>query len=279
MEFTQIDGEAPVLEETLETPHAGDDVVSAGDAVVDESGGTGSETDVESPDVVLEESSDLTQDVGIEVTPDGSSSDALVGQDQGDREDPEEETGDIVSDSGSEDGLLSSPAVVLSDEPLAVYLVDEPEVMASAETYSVSGGVYPGTISSTYLDYFSGIVDKLGFNDHYVAFRSGQYEYYLVWGEDLEYDLNQFRGSALQYCRIYRNSGSDGNYYTEFGSDTFYVSPGSGFVYSDLGNFSALTEGGTHLEFTTILFAIGFTVVYNVCHDIFDYIMEHIYRK
>lgn len=285
MEITQIDGQAPVLEETLETLHTGGDVVSAGDAVVDESGGTGSGTDVESSESVLVQSDNIILNNGSEVASEGSSSetlDAFVqggGGNQQEVTEEEEELNVSRETLEQERETSSSPVVVFPEEPMAVYLVEQPEEEVSAETYSVSGGVYPGTISTTYLDYFSGIVDKLGYNEHYVAFRSSQYEYYLVWGEGLEYDLFQFKGSALDYCRIYRNIGSDGNYYVEFGNDTFYVSPGSGFVYSDLGNFASLTEGGTHLEFATILFAIGFTVVYNVCHDIFDYIMEHVYRK
>lgn len=275
MEITQNDGQASVLEETLETPHAGDDVVSVGDAVVDESGGAGSETDVESSESVLGQSDNIIQNDGSEVASEVLAAESV----SDDSSDNEEKTEDIVSNSGSEDAPFSSSTVVFPEQPMAVYLVEEPDLQVSAETYSVSGGVYPGTISTTYLDYFAGIVDKLGYDEHYLAFRSNRYEYYLVWGEGLEYDLSQFKGSALNYCRVYRDDGSDGNYYMEFGTDTFYVSPGSGFVYSDLGNFASLTEGGTHLEFTAILFAIGFTVVYNVCHDIFDYIMEHVYRK
>ena len=64
-----------------------------------------------------------------------------------------------------------------------------------------------------------------------------------------------------------------------FGSDTFDLTPGTGFVYSDLEHFASLTEGGTHLEMLALLFAVGFAVVYSVCHDLFDYVMEHVYRR
>lgn len=145
--------------------------------------------------------------------------------------------------------------------------------------YALTGTAYPGTISSTYLDYFSGIADKLGFNDHYVAYRESQYVYVMAWGDGLAYNGVQFKGSALDYCRINTYTGSGNQPAVTYGKDTVNVSPGTAFVYSDLGSFAALTEGGTRVEFWAVLFAIGFTVVYNVCHDIFDYIMEHVYRR
>ena len=147
------------------------------------------------------------------------------------------------------------------------------------EVYALSGTAYPGTISTIYLDYFSGIVDKLGFNEHYVAYRESQYVYVMAWGEGLEYNGVQFKGSALDYCRINTYTGSGSQPTVSYGKDTVNLSAGTAFVYSDLGNFAALTEGGTRVEFWAVLFAIGFTVVYNVCHDIFDYIMEHVYRR
>lgn len=159
-----------------------------------------------------------------------------------------------------------------------VFLV-EPEVEEDAlSLYSVSGSPYPGTISSTYLDYFAGIAQKLSYREHYIAFRASQYEYYMAWGDGLSYDGYRFRGSALSYCRIYTGSGSSSMTVT-FGSDTFDLTPGTGFVYSDLEHFASLTEGGTHLEMLALLFAVGFAVVYSVCHDLFDYVMEHVYRR
>lgn len=175
------------------------------------------------------------------------------------------------------DALPPSP-VYTEESPLPVLVVEPEDVEEEAFLYSVSGSPYPGTISTGYLDYFAGIAQKLSYKEHYMAFRSGQYEYYMVWGEDLEYDGVRFRGSALSYCRIYTGSGSSSMTVT-YGSDTFYLTPGTGLVYSDLERFALLTEGGTHLESLTLLFAVGFAVVYSVCHDLFDYVMQHVYRK
>lgn len=252
-------------------------------------------------DVVLEEElknpvSDPDVDDGAvsvdpltpEDVPDPSPSDALEDTEEetekGTEEETEEESQEVDEDPEAfeaeeeiESPFSSSAPFVLED-PLPVYLVDAPEEETEIEAYSISGSPYPGTISSTYLDYFEGIADKLSYREHYVAFRSSQYEYLMAWGEGLSYDGYQFKGSALSYCRIYTGSGSS-NMSVTFGSDTVYLTPGTGFVYSDLDRFASLTEGGTRLEFTTLLFAVGFAVVYGVCHDLFDYVMQHIYRK
>lgn len=190
----------------------------------------------------------------------------------------EEETESIDEEPPEEEISVSAP-LLLPDQPFAVYLVDDPaEGQEEVDLYAVTGSPYPGMISATYLDYFAGIADKLGYGEHYMVFRSSQYNYYMVWGDDLTYDGYRFRGSALSYCRIYTGSSSS-NMSITYGSDTFDLTPGTGSVYSDLDYFPSLTRGGTHVEFFTILFAIGFAVVYSVCHDLFDYVMEHVYRK
>lgn len=253
MEDTQINGETPVLEEELEN------------AVPDSSAFT------PAPD---EEST------GGDVS---SGTDSLVEVAEGEGSDEAEQSENesaIESEAETITETVVQTVEVLPDEPIAVYLVDGVSLDDGIETYAVSGSPYPGTLNSTYLDYFRGIVEKISFMEHYVAWRSGQYEYYLVWGDDLELNGDEFSGDALNYCRIYQSSGTySGNYYVEFGTDTFYLTTGTGFVYSDLGDYAALTEGGTHLEALTLLFAVGFAVVYGVCHDIFDYIMERVYRK
>lgn len=252
MEVTPFDGEAVVLEENLEDPAspsvADGASLSANSLTPSDPSSPDASEPMEEAEQVEEESDEAAEDLEV-----------IEG---------EEET----------DPLLSSPAPLTLEDPLAVYLVDAPEEDAGVEAYSISGSPYPGTISSTYLDYFEGIADKLSFREHYVAFRSSQYEYLMAWGQDLLYDGYQFKGSALSYCRIYTGSGSN-NMSVTFGSDTVYLTPGTGLVYSDLDHFASLTEGGTHLEFIALLFAVGFAVVYSVCHDLFDYVMEHIYRK
>lgn len=288
MEITPVDGETNVSQESVETSASdssssasapepgesdgGDNVENnesvpiQGDSVeqTQEEMSVDSETESPSEDVVAD-SAETEQSEDIAETDDGTSEDRTV-----------EKSEEIQSEESQDVPEMSAP--LLLSEPLPVYLVDEPLEDYEVETYAV-GSTYPGTISSSYLDYFTGIADKLSPSEHYVAYRSGQYEYSMAWGKELQYDGSRFRGDALSICRIYRYSGSNYDYMVEWFSDSVNVSPGGNFVYSDLGNYAALTEGGTGIEFTALLFAVGFAVVYSVCHDLFDYVMQHIYRK
>lgn len=268
MENPQINGKTSVSEETLETsgsdtfaPAPADEEVT--DIVQNDETEDGQEPEAGADQEVQEAESDPEMEEETE---------NFVQSDEKEDTEPEEGQEEVT-----EEVQVSSPAFT-EDNPMPVYLVEQEEQENELALYSVSGSPYPGTVSSTYLDYFAGIADKLKYSEHYIAFRASQYEYYMAWGEGLTYDGSQFRGSALSYCRIYTGSGSS-NMTVTFGSDTFYLTPGTGFVYSDLDHFASLTEGGTGIESLALLFAVGFAVVYGVCHDIFDYIMEHVYRK
>lgn len=164
------------------------------------------------------------------------------------------------------------------ENPMPVQIVEPVEEEYELEVYSLSGS-YPGTISDTYLNYFRGIVQKLDWKQHYVVYRSGQYSYTMVYGEEVALNGTRFTGTG-NVVNIHRNtSSSSSDWYVSYSVDTLALSAGSLFVYSDLGMYPELKEGGTSLEFAALLFAVGFAVVYSVCHDIFDYVMEHVYRK
>lgn len=250
MAFTQIDWEALILAAELEDVSS-DPPAPVGDIGLDTSEGSGN---VDEP-----------VDAAPDEVEEGEGADSLDESEQGEDEADEEHT-------------EPEAAEVLPSSPLPVYLVENPEEASGIELYAVSGSVYPGTISSTYLDYFEGIADKLGYGEDYVVFREGQYTYKMFWGEGLEESSGHFTGSGLHYCSIYTGSGSS-NMTVSRGTDSLSITAGTGFVYSSLGDFPNITKGGTHIETLAILFALGFSVVYNVCHDIFDYIMEHVYRK
>lgn len=143
--------------------------------------------------------------------------------------------------------------------------------------YALNGGV-SGTISATYLDYFEGVLDKIGFEEHYVIFRSGDYRYTLAYGDSLKLDGSTFSGSGLNVVNIYRDDNRS-DWYTEFTTDSVNLNATRLFVYSDLGGYPGLESGVKHVETIALLFFLAFFVVYSVCHDIFDYVMEHVYRR
>lgn len=262
MENKPIDAETPVLEESVEDTVIDSPVVDDNiDAPV--SGGADESYSVGTPEEVFS-GADVVEDVVIDAPENVVISDEHV----------DEESSEEVTDSLGE-AAQASPAPLSG--PLPVYLVDNPEE-SSIELYAASGSVYPGTISTTYLAYFEGIADKLPLTDHYVVFRSGQYSYEMYWGDSLTESSGQFSGDNLNYCSVYTGTGSQ-NMTVSWGTDSLALSAGTGYVYSDLGRFPNLAKGGTSVETLTILFALAFFAVYNVCHDIYDYVMEYIYRK
>lgn len=151
-----------------------------------------------------------------------------------------------------------------SGEPLEVVIVDDsPSVLA------INGTAYNGSISTTYLEYFRGYVQKMGHDVHYLLYRVDNYNYRLLYGTDLLESDGYFTGS-VDYVNIYTRDGT----YISTGSDSVSVSTGTAMVYSDYVGYSSLTEGGTSIEFKVVLFVLCFMVAYNVLHDIFDYCMS-----
>lgn len=227
---------------------------------------------------------------GVEVHPDNtdtpvdSSSEELADPDL--EELPAVEESSVESQEEAESGeeaegeeAEEEPEEVYSfDNPMPVMIVEPEAEEYELEVYSLSGS-YPGTISDTYLNYFRGIVQKLDWKEHYVVYRSGQYSYTMVYGEGVALNGTRFTGTG-NVVNIYRSSSSSSSdWYVSYSTDSLALSAGNLFVYSDLGMYPELKEGGSSLEFAALLFAVGFAVVYSVCHDIFDYVMEHVYRK
>lgn len=125
---------------------------------------------------------------------------------------------------------------------------------AGAESYSA----YEGTISSTYLTYFKDIVPNIPFTYHYVAFRSGQYEYTMIVGEIY---FNNGLFSADDTCTVYSFTSSNSyNSYYSYNVSTisdFSLNAEDKIIYSDIGNYPQLEERGQKYEIlTTVLLLI-----------------------
>lgn len=180
-----------------------------------------------------------------------------------------------VLDVEQSDEIIEDNAVIgESDSENSIQTVADDGI----EVFAVSGSSY-GTISDTYLDYFEGIVQKLPYDEHYVIWRSGDYSYTLAYGEDVRLDGAVFTGSC-DVVQIYRSSSASGyssyDWYVRTLEDTLNLETENLFVYSDLGMFPTVERGFSDLEATTVLFAIGFAVVFSVCHDIFDYVLQRL---
>lgn len=94
---------------------------------------------------------------------------------------------------------------------------------------------YDSSMSTSVIAYYDDVLPKLG-NVHYVLFRSGQYDYRLVYGKDLEYSNGYFSADSVQYVAY------STRYYTwsQGMERSFGLSAGNYLVYSDLGDYPML---------------------------------------
>ena len=155
-----------------------------------------------------------------------------------------------VSASESDDGLPHPEDVLVYDDASE----DIGAFSTSSDIYvmpmAVTATVYPGSISTTYLDYFKGVMAHRP-GTPYVVFRSDQYNYYLFYGEDLVYSNGNFTGAG-SYVRYYTTNG-----YVYRGTDTLSVSVGYGFVYSNMSDeYPAFYEERDLLNAKTVLFVV-----------------------
>lgn len=185
---------------------------------------------------------------------------------------------DLEADGVKADSSFASLAEYFVENPLPVVVVEEAEEQTELEVYAVSG-TYPGTITDTYLDYFEGIVEKLKPSEHYVIWRSGQYAYNMCYGEEIELDGSFFSGDC-NLVTIYRDSDSYNNtWYVDKSTDNLALSATDIFCYSDLGMYPTVERGATNAESMGMFIAVAVATVFVFASRIFDFIVEHIYRK
>ena len=130
---------------------------------------------------------------------------------------------------------------------------------------SISGAAYNGSISSTYLEYFNGIIDRLPWGTNYLIYRAGQYNYMLVYGDALSESDGRFSASEANYINIYNYNGTE----ITSGTDSVNVSVGNAMVYSNIEGYSNSLKGVTHAESVTFLFVIALILFFNVIKSLF----------
>ena len=155
--------------------------------------------------------------------------------------------------------MLASPSDATHSS--ATYNSYNIQVMSS---YS---GVYDGSVSTSVLTYFRGMVEKLPPDSHYVLFRQSQYIYRLVYGKELECIGNRFTGTDMMYVtydtRDYvLSSGNEG---------TFSLNTGNYIVYSDIGDiYPVLVEGVKNYEFKALLFLCTMYLLFVIVRSFFN---------
>lgn len=142
---------------------------------------------------------------------------------------------------------------------------------ASATVYfTPSQSLYgeSSVISSSFLSLFDRLSLSVGIKD-YVLYRSGQYEYTLVYG-DLVWDGVSFSGSDVSFCSVQTYNGYSGDYLWSSGDlSSFSLLVSGRLVYSSLGGFPQLDFNGYYvfLFFSIVLLAYVFI---RLCLNIFS---------
>jgi len=123
-----------------------------------------------------------------------------------------------------------------------------------------------GTINSTILNYFIGVVNKLPENSDYVIYRSGDYSGTLVYGYDFVLNGNNISSSEECTKIVYdtRGSGSTGYYTpslkeTTINSYSLDVSDDC-IIYSSLGYWASVGDTSKN-NISYILWAIVFLIL------------------
>ena len=159
-----------------------------------------------------------------------------------------------------------------------VYIVEDLTLYNDeVSTYAVYNDYYT-TLSTTWTDYFAGVLANMGDVD-YIAYSlrdynsgtSSSYTDHYVLVLDVQVENDELIAGMYECMDIYRDSNSSGYICNETSvAMTSVPFP----AYGSFGNLSDLRKGVSHAETWAVLFAIGFAVVYSVCHDIFDYVMQ-----
>lgn len=164
---------------------------------------------------------------------------------------PDSESGSFVGvDSAIDDGNSSvsgtesgtDTVIIDQSAPLEVMQIDDVAIA------SVTGSGYTGMMGDQYRDYFSAVVSKYWGRD-YVAFRSGQYSYTLVYDADLTASGTRITGTGKSVV-INTGSYNTGDWSIDWNdSDSVNLTLTDVALYSNLNDFPQL-EGGERLEKT-----------------------------
>lgn len=147
------------------------------------------------------------------------------------------------SNNNTESG--AGTVVIEQTSPLEVMAIDDVSPAA------VTGSGYTGMMGDQYRDYFSAVVSKYWGRD-YIAYRSGQYSYTLVYDADLEVSGSRFTGSGKSVV-INTGSYNTGDWSVDWNDiDSVNLSLNDVALYSNLADYPQL-EGGEWIEKTAAL--------------------------
>lgn len=148
---------------------------------------------------------------------------------------------DVSADSNNDELPVQSDSVQ-SLETKVTGLEQDVESLSS-EVAALSAVVSNYNIGTTNLAIFEGVVEKVPFGHHYVYWRDSEYRYCLAVGP-LTVSGSTFSSSESVTVYTYERHYSSGDSYYTWSvrtDDTFSLSCGSCLVYSDIGDYPAIS--------------------------------------
>ena len=156
------------------------------------------------------------------------------------KEDVSRET-DVSADSDNGELLLQSDSV--QDLETKVTGLEQDVDTLSLEVAALSAAVSDYNLGTTNLAIFEGVVEKVPFGHHYVYWRDSEYRYCLAVGP-LIVSGSTFTSSEPVTVYTYERRYSSGDSYYTWSVSTdasFTLSCGSRLVYSDIGDYPAIS--------------------------------------
>lgn len=168
---------------------------------------------------------------------------------------------DVSVDTNNDELLLQQDSVYALENKVTGL---EQDVQAlSTDVAALSAAVSDYNLGTTNLTIFEGVVEKVPFGHHYVYWRDSEYRYCLAVGP-LTVSGTTF--SSVEPVTVYtyeRHYSSGDSYYTWSVStdNAFSLTCGSRLVYSDIGNYPAITgKEVSKYDAVTSYCAVGFVL-------------------
>lgn len=149
-------------------------------------------------------------------------------------------------------------------------VVTSSAVDSVSATVANSSGVYASADTGTYYTLASRVVENTVPVD-YLFYRSGQYEYTLLYG-DIGVSGTLFSCDSCSYVRWYRDSGNY-SYLVETGTTSLSVDTGNFIVYASAPGFPGLDVSTSYETFIIGLCAVSALIIF--CIDkMFNYVLR-----
>lgn len=120
-------------------------------------------------------------------------------------------------------------------------------------------------VGTSYNQYFAGLVRKLPYGVNYVYWRESRYVYCLAYGRNLALSGTNFRADSCDIITYNRDPGPDEiPTWVHSSVRNFSLSAGSVLVWSNLGHYPALDDGGNIYAQATLVLLVIFGLFYFV---------------